>query len=286
MLCSKCDKIAVFKNPTLCAMHFQRYFEDTVIKTIDDFDLISKNDSICVAASGGKDSVSLLYVLNKLGYKVTALAIDEGIKGYRDETLSFLQKFCEKENIDLSIKSYNDEVGKQLDDVVKRGNPACHICGTFRRHLLNKYTEGFDKIATGHNLDDECQAVIMNLLKAQTFMFSRPGPITGNISGFTQKIKPFYLLKEKEIMTYAVLNGLSTPYNECPFARASFRFKVRDMINGLESRHPGTKKNIILRFLDLRKPSKGISLNKCSVCNSPCNEGVCKACKLREAISV
>lgn len=286
MKCDKCDGKALLTSPSLCKEHFQEYFENKVKKTIKDFNLIDKSDKVCVAASGGKDSVTLLYLLNKFGYDVEALAVDEGIEGYRDHTLSFLKEFCEKHGINIYIKSYKKEVGKQLDEVVPRGKPACHICGTFRRHLLNKYTQSYDKIATGHNLDDECQAVIMNLFKAQTQMLKRQGPKTSNIEGFTQKIKPLYLLKEKEIMIYSFLNDLNTPYNECPYAKESYRFQVRDMINKIESQKPGTKTNIIYKYLSIREEGERDtnSMNTCPECGSPCSSDICKACRLKKAI--
>ena len=72
----------------LCKSCFFKYFEKKVNKTINDFKLINPNEKVGVAISGGKDSLTLLYLLNKLKdkkrFKIEALLIDEGIKGYRD----------------------------------------------------------------------------------------------------------------------------------------------------------------------------------------------------------
>lgn len=286
MKCSKCKESAILESPSLCRKHFIEYFENTAKKTIRDYSLLSKTDRVCVAASGGKDSMSLLFVLKKLGYTVEALALDEGIKGYRDNTLKFLKKFCKDNKINLKIYSYQKEVGKTVDELSKKYSPACSVCGTFRRTLLDKYSKGYDKIATGHNLDDESQAVLMNILKAQKGIFARQGPITDKIEGFTQKVKPFYFLKEKEIMLYAVLNDLNTAFEECPYAHLSFRAHVRESLNEEEARNPGTKMNVVLHYLDLRKNfelEEG-SLKKCAVCGSPCSSLICKACRYREEI--
>src|SRR3989344_9563923 len=100
MQCSKCSEPGVIKQSSqiLCKNHFLAYFEIKVVKTIKKYGLIEKNDKICVAASGGKDSLAALYVTRKfcLEHNITffALAIDEGIKGYRDHTLDDLKKFC------------------------------------------------------------------------------------------------------------------------------------------------------------------------------------------------
>ncbi len=259
------------------------YFEDKVKRAIDEFNLLDKSDKVCVAVSGGKDSVVLLYVLKKLGFNVSGLAIDEGIHGYRQRTLVFLKKFCKDLNVPLIIKEFKIETGKDLDDMVEPNSPACSACGTFRRFLLNKYSSGFDKIATGHNLDDESQAVLMNLFKAQTELFDRQGPITREAEGFTRKVKPLYYLKEKEILAYAFLRGFEVPFGECPYARLSFRSKVRDFINKEEVLSPGSKERVIARFLELKKKSDDpIVTDTCPKCNFPSEGGVCRACRLIE----
>ncbi len=281
MVCSLCGSKVVING--LCAEHFLEYFEKKVMDTISGFDLISSKDRVCVAVSGGKDSVVLLFVLKKLGFDVSGLAIDEGIRGYRSDTLLFLERFCSELGVPLVVKSFREETGKALDDMVRCG-PACNACGTFRRFLLNKYSQGFDKVATGHNLDDESQAVLMNLFKAQKELFHRQGPISRAAEGFTQKVKPLYFLKEKEIMAYAFLRGFDVPMSECPYARFSFRAKVRDFINKEEVLTPGVKENIISRFLELKQSDGSVLVMvKCERCGFPSEAGVCKACRLKES---
>ena len=281
MVCSLCGSKSVFND--LCKDHFFEYFEDKVSNTISEFGLLNPEDKVCVAVSGGKDSVVLLFVLKKLGFDVHGLAIDEGIAGYRAETLDFLKLFCSDLDVPLVVESFKKETGKDLDEMVHSG-PACNACGTFRRFLLNKHSSGFDKIATGHNLDDESQAVLMNLFKAQSELFNRQGPISRVAVGFTQKVKPLYFLKEKEIMAYAFLKGFDVPMSECPYARLSFRSKVRDFINKEEARSQGVKENIIRRFLELRRVDDSVlSLAKCEKCGFPSEASICKACRLKES---
>lgn len=289
MKCKKCKEKAISENPQYCKKHFTEYIENTVKETIKKYFLLNKKDKICIAVSGGKDSITLLYLLNKFGYDVEALAIDEGIEGYRDKTLEYLKKFCEKHKIKLKIKSFEKEMGKRLDKIIKLGNPACTVCGTFRRTLLNKHTQGYDKIATGHNLDDEAQAVMMNLLKAQTQLYERQGPKTNKKEGFTQKIKPLYFLKEKEIMIYSLLKGFDVPFTECPYARESFRAQVREELNKLELTSPGTKKNILLKYLkekELKESENPKNINHCTNCGEPCSDKLCKACRIRKNLGL
>ena len=111
MSCKNCEKNPVIKLPNSniynCKKCFNRYFEKKVRKTIRIHKLIDKKDVVGCACSGGKDSMSTLYVLNKIlkpqNVKLMALAIDEGIEGYRN--LEFLKNFCKSNRIKLNTFS-------------------------------------------------------------------------------------------------------------------------------------------------------------------------------------
>src|SRR3989338_11249671 len=97
--CSEKPIICLEAGQKLCRGHFIEYFEGKVLKTIRQFDLIGKEESLGVALSGGKDSLTLLHILNKLSrqnpkIKLIAISIDEGIEGYRNKTLQAAKKFC------------------------------------------------------------------------------------------------------------------------------------------------------------------------------------------------
>jgi uncharacterized protein (TIGR00269 family) len=196
----------------LCKQHFTEYFENKVFKTITKFDLIGKQENLGVAISGGKDSLTLLHILNKLSkqnpkIKITAIAIDEGIKNYRDKSLITAEEFCKKNNVKLNIYSFEKEFGMPLDNMLKVLDvKPCTICGIFRRYLLNKKSKelGFTKLATGHNLDDECQSIMMNQFKNNIHLSARLGPM-GGIGSSTMKndtIKNYnnYLSKNNTII--------------------------------------------------------------------------------------
>ena len=136
---------------------------------------------IAVATSGGKDSLAMLYLLNKHYKNVEAIAIDEGISGYRADTLKALIDFCDKNKIKYHIYSFMSEFGKTLDKMMKKQENPCTVCGILRRQLLNKYSRGFDKLSIGHNRDDEAQSILMNLLKNNLEISARLGPFVGLI---------------------------------------------------------------------------------------------------------
>jgi len=280
-----CSAHPVWRSPQLCKEHFLQAFERKTAATIKRHKLLTKKQKILVAVSGGKDSTALLYVLHTLGYSVTALAIDEGIHGYRDQTLRELQAFCKRERIPLTIVSFKQAYKKTLDAMLaERNYLPCSICGTFRRALLHKHAAGFDVLATGHNMDDEAQSVLMNLTRANTDLWPRGGPITTSKGAFIKRAKPFYWHTEKEILTYALLLGFATEFNECPYARQAYRGLIRDALNDFEAKHPGTKKNILERYLKTKKTAVTTVAVPCSSCGEPSQNGLCKACRLAAEI--
>ena len=255
--------------------------------------MFNKGDNVGIAISGGKDSLSLLHVLNKLAKeqkttKLIAILIDEGIHGYRNVSRKKAEEYCKEIGVKLHVYTFEDEFGYTLDKALKNLKVnSCTICGIFRRYLLNKYSQKLkiEKLATGHNLDDEAQSIIMNYFKNSIKTSSRLGPVTGVKKNrkLIQRIKPFYFLSEKEIMTYAYLNKLTDLFNECPYSQDSYRNDIRDFLNKFDIKYPATKSSIIQSFLEilpmLKKKYKKTVINYCDECGEPCSQKLCKACE-------
>jgi uncharacterized protein (TIGR00269 family) len=292
---------------SLNKIEFINYFEDKVFKTIRKFNLFDFEDKFAVAVSGGKDSITVLYLSKKylkkkkLEKNIVAIAIDEGIANYRDKTLEFLKDFCEKHEIDLEIYSYKDIFGKTLDESIlklreKNSNISpCNICGTFRRNALNLAAKEkkVTKLITGHNIDDEAQNVLLNIFKNNFKILSRLGPINGVVRDekFIPRIKPLYLCSEKEVRLYTILKGFDVGYDECPYSKDSFRSNIGDMINRLEDMHKGVKNSIINFYLEYKESLKddyiekfGDKVTYCSVCGEPSEKKVCNSCELKKLI--
>lgn len=302
MACKNCNIKSVYvdeSNKKYCSKCFIKYFEAKVFKTIRTYGLVGNNDTIGIGVSGGKDSLTTLYLLNKLArdrrnIKLLAILIDEGIHGYREKTIKDAKAFCKKEGIDLHIYSYKREFGATLDDAIKKLNSnACAICGVFRRYLLNKKARELkvNKLATGHNLDDEAQAVLMNQFKNNISVSARLGPITGIIKEqkFIPRIKPLYFMTEKEVTIYSYLKGFTSEFSECPNSFDSFRSYVRDMLNEAESKYPGVKRGVIHSFLEvlpiLKQEGKKTSTMKfCYNCGEPSTGNICKACQIMDRL--
>ncbi len=300
MPCKICETKPVIRIPNnprkVCKKCFLEYFERKVRRTIRVNRLISKKDIIAVGLSGGKDSITCLKILSEVvpdRKRIVAIAIDEGIKGYRSKTLSDAKKFCKSNSINLRIFSYKKEFNYALDEMIKllKVNP-CMICGVFRRYLLNKKARELKatKLATGHNLDDECQSIMMNQFKGNIGLSAKLGPKTGNVThkGFIERIKPLYFMTEKEVRAYALLKNFNIAFTECPNSKNTFRSYVYDLLNNLEERNPGTKHSIVQSFIEilplLKERYKEKEIKTCKQCSEPSAKEICRACYFVNAL--
>lgn len=306
MRCEQCESDAIIDGPLRCERHFIESFEARVRRTIEEHSLIPAGGRIAVAVSGGKDSLVVLTLLHTwfgedcggadgsddgacCGNRVVAIAVDEGIDGYRDRTLDEARRVCAANGIPLIVKSFEDLTGKRLDTIVNmKGAHPCSVCGTLRRRLLADASKGFDVIATGHNADDESQAVLMNLIRGNTELFARLGPSTGtHDAGFTRRVKPLYFCPEREVMAYAYIKGFARGFEECPYAGQSYRQIVRDALNGYAQSHHGVKDRLLRRFLIAKAalPRGGIgTIIPCRTCGEPSSAGACKTCAIIRVI--
>jgi uncharacterized protein (TIGR00269 family) len=250
-------------------------------------------DRIAVGVSGGKDSTALLYVLKKIlddrladrEIDLFAVTVDEGIIGYRDDTMKLARKAAGDLGIRQEVVSFRDEYGFDLDRAVSDGAMPCTVCGVFRKNALNRAAKrlGATKLATGHNLDDEAQSVMMNYMKGDMERLARFRPRRRQ-PGLVPRIKPLRAIPEKEVALYGIIMGFYEESRECPYARLSFRSDVRDMMNRLEDLFPGTKHSTLEGYEKVLKLADGrwaqIDLSSCKVCGEPCVKDLCKACEL------
>jgi tRNA(Ile)-lysidine synthase TilS/MesJ len=220
--CDKCGERAVYSRrysgQRFCEEHFLSYFEAKVRRTLLSGGMLKRGDIVAVGLSGGKDSLTTLYLLDKMREQLVldlhAIAVDEGIKAYRGKTLAAAEAFCSTRKIPLSIVSIEERYGFTLDDAAKVGkNQACTYCGVFRRKLLNeKALElGADKLATGHNLDDEAQVIMMNYVSGDVARVARYAS-EAMVRGFVRRIKPLGEMPEKEVALYALLRDLGASF--------------------------------------------------------------------------
>jgi uncharacterized protein (TIGR00269 family) len=294
-MCKNCNKIPVYitqSGTKFCKNCFLHYIEKKVFKTIRIYKLIQKKDNLVIGISGGKDSITCLHILNKIlkqrRQKVIAIFIDENIKNYSDKNLKFTKDFCKKENVQLKIYTYKDEFKNSIKELIKKHKNPCTICGVARRYLLNKKSRELNanKLVTGHNLDDEAQSILMNQFKGNIEFSAKLGPKTGMLmhSKFIPRIKPLYFITEQEVKLYAKLKKFKISSLKCPYRSISFRAQVRDLLDKLESKYPGTKQSIVKSFLEIlpliRQKYQKEQIKTCKICNEPANKEICRFCEL------
>jgi uncharacterized protein (TIGR00269 family) len=301
MRCSKCGnpKVIIKKEQSgqiLCKDCFIESIEKKVIQTIKKEKLLEKGDKVLVALSGGKDSVTTLEILNSYRERniidICAVTVDEGIANYRQDGVDIAIRHAERLGIEHQVVSLKENYGISLDEIMQKENHkgSCTYCGVFRRTIINKAARemGATKIATGHNLDDEVQAIMMNYLEGNTDNLTKLGAKTeSKAQEFTPKIKPLREIPEREIGLYVVAKDLEVHFDSCPYAMQSFRGEVSELINQLNEKHP-TIKYSTLRGYDKIKNilkdelKKEYAHGRCVRCGEPSSNELCKACSFLE----
>jgi len=276
-------------------LDWAKQFEHQIAETVKKYNMITPEDKVVVAVSGGKDSTAVLYALKKQGYDVEAITVDAHIGCYTETNLKNIRAVCK----DLGVKLYEIPFRKvfgaslcHIRDTLKEKGfnyKSCNICGVLRRYLLNKGSRelGATKLVLGHNLDDEAQAIFMNLIKNKQELNARVGPSPGVIKnqGFVPRIKPLYFMGEKDIVRYSKIRNFPVYYGKCPCSLDGFRNYVKDFLNAYQKVNPDVKKNIVVNFLKkvpaLReKYKKNTKLNSCESCSEPSKDAVCRPCQL------
>ncbi len=299
MKCSFCNNKSIYfrKNEGhhYCEEHFNRSIEKRVRKTIRNNNLIDKKDKIVVALSGGKDSSTALILLTKIfknnpRVQIDALTIDQGFPHSKKE-IKIGKKLTEKLEVKCHIFSIEKEFGVILEELFEK-NPNeshCAICGVLRRYLINKKARelGYKKVVTGHNLDDEAQSILMNILKGDMMRLVRVGaiPMISKNPKFVPRIKPLVNVPEEETILFAKINNIKYSNKTCPYRKYNkLRGETIKYLNNLERNSPGIKHSLLKSTIKLKpyveKQFKGRKIKLCEKCKEPASKKICKTCEV------
>jgi cytoplasmic tRNA 2-thiolation protein 1 len=299
--CSKCKKnnaiyLRQYSGELLCKRCFIKSVEYKARRTISKFSMIKHGDRVAVAVSGGKDSLALLNILKNIfsgvNSELVAITVDEGIEGYRDESLNIVKNFCSSIGVENRVVSFSQLFGLSMDKAMEvrptEKISSCSICGTFRRRSIDLLAESCEAnvIATGHNLDDLVQTFLINLFAGdvERMGWTYPEPVEYGTSGL-KRIKPLMEIYEKELVLYAIQLSIPFQAEECPYKDESIRSAFRSHLNNLEKAHPGIKYNAYNSILKISKKLKSTSgvinreHSRCLVCNRDSSGSICSVCR-------
>lgn len=253
---------------------------------------LKHRDVISVAVSGGKDSMITLHLLHhilkgKVDVELHCISVNEGIAGYRLPSLDKVRSFCTKLDVPYHEVSFQEVFQRDMDLIapLARESTPCTYCGVLRRKCLNSKAReiGSKYLATGLNLDDTAQSIMMNFTRGEAERLARLGPHLKVQEGLVPRIQPLRNIPEKESYLYALLNGIDFHDGTCPYADSALRNHYRQMVDELEDRSPGTRYSILSSYDTiapmLRQNYPQSKLKYCS-CGEPTMTEQCKACLL------
>jgi uncharacterized protein (TIGR00269 family) len=195
------------------------------------------------------------------------------------------------------VASFKEMYGYPLDEIVsmpkgKELTP-CSYCGVLRRRALNVAAReaNADKIATAHNLDDEAQTIILNIIHGDASRIARVKPVLDEAHPkLIRRIKPLCEVPERETALYAYLKKIEFQSVPCPYARTALRSDVRTMLNRMEEKHPGIKFTIFKSIERIRPTLETVAqeaeIHDCKMCGEPTVGETCKPCQMLRELSI
>jgi tRNA 2-thiocytidine biosynthesis protein TtcA len=219
------------------------FISKKVGRAICDFNMLADGDRVAVGVSGGKDSLSLLKILEErrrivpIKYKVVALHLDMGYGGMPS---GILKRHFQANGYEYHIKKIN--ILDTVDGDSKRIN--CFWCSWNRRKhlflLAHKY--GCRKLALGHHKDDIIHTLLLNMFFQGDV--SSMAPRQEMFKGEITIIRPLAYVEEKELARFAKELGLPLASCRCPNAQNNKRILMRQIVNKLEKICPQVKTNL------------------------------------------
>jgi tRNA 2-thiocytidine biosynthesis protein TtcA len=222
-------------------------------KALHQYGMIHDGERIAVGISGGKDSLTLLWLLSErraripINYDIVAIYVDPGFEGGFTESL---RSYCRSLNIDLVV-NYSD-CGIVAHSPKNRENP-CFLCSRLRRRQLFESAEKQKcrKLALGHNKDDIIETLFLNICYGGEI--STMCPYQTFFNGFFTVIRPLAFCDETAILKFAAEQGFPVFENPCPSAKLSKRKEIKTLLQQLYRSNKKIKGNIFRSMYNVRK---------------------------------
>ncbi|HHX8593780.1 TPA: tRNA 2-thiocytidine(32) synthetase TtcA [Legionella pneumophila] len=245
-------------NPSLVEKKLLHYTG----KAIADFNMIQRGDRVMVCLSGGKDSFTLLTILNQLRirsgnkFEIFAFTLDQAQPGWNDVCL---RQWLTEKSIPHEILTR--DTYSIVKEKIPEGKTYCSLCSRLRRGIIYRYAEenGFNKIALGHHRDDLIRTLMMSILYNGDIRSMPPKLLSDNKKHIV--IRPMCYVQEKDIITFASEQAFPIiPCNLCGSQENLMRKKVASLIDQLAIENPKVPSNM-LHALQSLKPSQLMDQN-------------------------
>jgi len=221
-------------------------------KAIHTREMISEGDHVLVAVSGGKDSLSLLWLLRErlkrvpIEYGIIAVHVDVG---FGSDSAERMKSFFTEHGFDYRI--VRTDIGPKAHGPENRENP-CFLCSRLRRKILFELANelGCNKIAFGHHKDDVIETFFLNLFYGASL--STMMPVQDFFQGKLTIIRPMYLIDLALVKRYA--NSMGWPEIDlgCPSAGSTKREEIRKMLRSFYRGNKKVKGNIFHALHNVR----------------------------------
>jgi len=209
-----------------------------------DFRLVEDGDHIAVGLSGGKDSSTLVYVMNEwrkfspVNFSVTVITLDMGW----GTDLSPLVRYCAEMNVPYHIEP--TKIGPIVFDTRRESNP-CSLCAKLRRGTLHNAAKklGCNKVALGHHLDDALETLLLCMSFESRIKTCKPKTYLDRKD--ITLIRPLIYVEEKTINKIVNRLGLPVIQNPCPAAGSTKRQDMKNVIAFWEKHSPKLRNNLL-----------------------------------------
>lgn len=222
-----------------------------------DYRMVEPGDKVMVCLSGGKDSYTLLTLLDLLRteanhpFEIFAFTLDQSQPGWNDEGL---RGWLENKKIPYEILTR--DTYSIVKEKIPEGKTYCSLCSRLRRGIIYRYAKekGFNKIALGHHRDDLIRTLLMSILYNGQIRSMPPKLLTDDKQHIV--IRPLAYCQESDIIEYAKLQAFPIiPCNLCGSQENLIRKRVKNLIDGLAKENPKIPSNI-LHAISSVKPSQ------------------------------
>ena len=221
------------------------------VKAVSDYELIKENDNVMVCISGGKDSFLLAKCIQelirhgKIKFQAHYVVMDPG---YNKINRDYIENNSKKLNIPIEI--FESDIFNVVDNI--SSDSPCYLCARMRRgYLYSKAKElGCNKIALGHHFDDVIETTLLSMFYGAELKTMMPKLHSDNFEGL-ELIRPLYLIKEHDILSWKKSNNLEFINCACKFTdgvnkheQLSKRKEIKELINNLRKVYSDIDHNI------------------------------------------